>query len=215
MEVLEKVLEDIQSIANKAIMKDGHFLFGVTGGTSTRSIYQNLAKIASDFSKWKVVLLDERWVKVDHEDSNQNQIISSFLVLPGFKKDSFFGFHHESSQYPDKEKTDQLLQKIGHCHLSLLGVGEDGHICGLFPQGLKVDKENNSLTIITENSPKPPSPRISVSYSYLQKSDKIFFLVFGPSKAHLLKKEVLDSQIYPFSYLKKSSKNSLFTDQTA
>ena len=29
------------------------------------------------------------------------------------------------------------------------------------------------------------------------------------------KKEVLDSQTYPFSYLKKSSKNSLFTDQTA
>ena len=161
------------------------------------------------------MLLDERWVKVDHEDSNQHQIISSFLSLPGFKKDKFFGFHHNSSQFPDKEKTDQLLKKIGHCHISLLGVGEDGHICGLFPQNLKDDKENKSLTIITKNSPKPPSPRISVSYSYLQKSEKIFFLVFGPLKAHLLKKEILDSQSYPFSYLKKSSTNSLFTDQLA
>ena len=47
MEAIEKILKDISSLSKKAILKDGHFIFGVTGGSSTRSIYQNLSKVSS------------------------------------------------------------------------------------------------------------------------------------------------------------------------
>mgnify|MGYP001341608196 CR=1 FL=1 len=159
MEVVEDILKQIEELSNKAIEKDGIFLFGVTGGSSTRSIYENLSKVQSDYSKWRVILLDERWVTIDDKDCNQGQVISSFLNLPGFKNEFFFGFHHESI-YPDKEKSEDALVNLGKCHLSLLGVGEDGHICGLFPKFLQNDKDSSNLTIVTKDSPKPPSPSL-------------------------------------------------------
>ena len=210
---INEIIEKIETISRKSIDQYGYFNLGVTGGRSTSEVYQNLKNIKSDFSKWQVILLDERWVPEDHPDSNSQQIRQVFFDLPNFKKEQFISFHH-GRHLPQQEESNGKLNSLNKCHITLLGVGEDGHICGLFPKHLERDKAIESLTIVTKDSPKPPSHRISVSYSFLKKSEENFFLIFGEKKKHLLDVKTPLKE-YPFSFLKNSSKGVFFTDQGA
>ena len=207
MKTIDRILERIQDLSKKCIDQYGYFNLGVTGGRSTKEIYSNLERLSADFSKWRVILLDERWVDENHPDSNSNQIRHTFFKLPGFVKESFISFHY-GGPHPKMKEAEKKLQFLEKCHLSLIGVGEDGHICGLFPQNFDKDSGVESLCIVTENSPKPPSHRISVSYSFLFKSDQNFIILFGDKKRHLIEKK----GNYPFSLLRNNSRNTLYTD---
>ena len=207
MNAIDQILEKILDLSKKCIDQYGYFNLGVTGGRSTRDIYLNLGRLRSDFSKWQVILLDERWVDESHPDANSNQIRHTFFKLPGFVKESFISFHY-GGPHPKKQEAEKKLMDLEKCHLSLIGVGEDGHICGLFPQNLDQDRKIESCCIVTKDSPKPPSPRISVSYSFLSKSDEIFFLIFGEKKRHLVEKK----GEFPFSFLRDRSRSTLYTD---
>lgn len=68
----------------------------------------------------------------------------------------------------------------------LLGVGQDGHTCSLFPGHRALDDENMWVTWEL-NAPKPPPSRISLTMPVINNARMCVFIVTGASKAEIVK----------------------------
>jgi 6-phosphogluconolactonase len=82
--------------------------------------------------------------------------------------------------------------------LTVLGLGADGHKASLFPGHSRIFYENDAILINTNNDWEE-FDRISLTFNYLMKTDKIVFLVNGKEKARALK-ECLDGNFNPVEY---------------
>ena len=69
----------------------------------------------------------------------------------------------------------------------ILGCGEDGHICSLFP-GHELLEEKEKMVANLEDSPKPPPRRITFTFPYLKKASQIAFYARGSGKKPILKR---------------------------
>jgi 6-phosphogluconolactonase len=64
----------------------------------------------------------------------------------------------------------------------VLGVGPDGHIASLFP-GHPATAETTSTVVAVHNSPKPPSDRVSFTFTTIGAADEVWFIAAGAGKA--------------------------------
>ena len=63
----------------------------------------------------------------------------------------------------------------------LLGMGPDGHTCSLFP-GRKQLLEDKEFVTFIEDSPKPPSQRITLTVPVVNNASSVFFVITGKDK---------------------------------
>lgn len=75
--------------------------------------------------------------------------------------------------------------------LILLGVGEDGHTCSLFPGPHSAVSDGAGWVAYVKASPKPPPHRITLTYAVLNHASRIAFVATGKGKVDVLR-SVLD-----------------------
>ena len=99
--------------------------------------------------------------------------------------------------------------------LALLGVGEDGHVCSLFP-GHKALTQNDLRAVAVEDAPKPPARRLSLTMRFVLQSKKIWVIAIGPRKLPVLQAAInKTSNSTPLDTLMRQAKDvTVFTDQT-
>lgn len=68
-----------------------------------------------------------------------------------------------------------------HFCVSILGMGEDGHVASLFPEhpGLRETRPAFAVT----DSPKPPPVRVSMSFGSINAADEVIIVASGEGKA--------------------------------
>ena len=71
--------------------------------------------------------------------------------------------------------------------LIFLGMGEDGHVASLFPNASAETIASPAPFLTISDSPKPPSRRISLSYSVIGAAREVWGLVAGAGKEQALK----------------------------
>ncbi len=74
---------------------------------------------------------------------------------------------------------------IPRIDITMLGVGEDGHVASLFP-GLPGVHANGTV-IPVRDSPKPPPTRLSFTMSVLDASARVWLIASGTGKAAAIK----------------------------
>lgn len=167
-------------------------IVGICGGRSILPFLDSLLEEKNALEGSHFFLTDERLVSFDHLDSNYR-----------FLKKNFFDKIYHSSIYPfyyNPSQSDSMLEEYqrsfeeegGQFDLLILGVGEDGHIASLFPNG-SVNVEEEGFFYV-KDSPKPPSQRITISSSMVQKSRQVVLLFIGESKREALSQFLDTSQ---------------------
>jgi len=131
--------------------------------------------------------VDERLVSAGSPEANFTQLENEFLQ-PLLE----LGLIAESQWHPllcsEIEKSQLMveyqksLRSNGERFLAaFLGVGEDGHLASLFP-GSSLYKQGEADFVFIDDSPKPPSERVTASASLLKRSEHIFLIFSGHAK---------------------------------
>lgn len=158
----------------------------VPGGNTPRHYLPALAAIRDlPWDKITITLSDERWVDVNDEASNERLVRKNLLEhLP---KNTNFISLKTKHQTPHEaietihQRLDGLPQPV--C-LTVLGLGEDGHIASLFPgMSSMLTAPHHCIAI---DRPIASSPRISLSLNVLAGSQHIALVVVGKAKQQLL-----------------------------
>jgi 6-phosphogluconolactonase len=97
--------------------------------------------------------------------------------------------------------------------LIFLGMGEDGHVASLFPEGPSEILNCTGPFLAIENSPKPPPRRISLSYAAIAAAKLVWALVSGTGKAAALRASLRPGGQTPLARVMQSrSRTKIFSD---
>jgi 6-phosphogluconolactonase len=225
-ELLEDLAEFILKIGNESISEFGRFNFVLTGGSSPKMLYQQLATKYKDQLDWQKVYFffgDERNVSATDKDYNGLMAAESLLKPLQIADDHIF--YVNTSLSPVEAATDYHNSIYLHFggvtpafDLILLGMGDDAHTASLFPGTEILDSEEISVEAVFVE--KLNTYRISMTAPLINQAKNIAFLVFGKSKAEAIKNviepEEEDSSLYPAQLIKPYEGNvTWFVDQEA
>jgi len=146
------------------------------------------------FEGWHVFLADERIVPLDSPDSNYNALCThSFLTPPSPIV--------APKSYPIIDSATNTPSEVAAAYSAaispvvpsrfdcvVLGMGEDGHTCSLFPGHPLVTSPSGKDVDFIEDSPKPPPNRITLTFEVLNAARNVIFAAAGGGKSDVLSK---------------------------
>jgi 6-phosphogluconolactonase len=207
----------------------------LSGGT-TALIFLSALRAAN--VDWKGITLfwaDERAVPIDDPESNYGLAERMLLEPLGAKAPrairmpigsvrSARGAHLAQGRPAEAHLgqaalwyDDALATELngGSLDLAILGIGEDGHICSLFP-GHKALLVEDLRAVAVEDAPKPPYRRLSLTLRFVLQTKKIWVIAIGPRKLPVLQAAIdKTSNSTPLDLLMRQAKDvTVFTDQT-
>ncbi|MES2870680.1 MAG: 6-phosphogluconolactonase [Pseudomonadota bacterium] len=184
-ELAKKVAEQLSA----AIARQGVATLVVSGGRSPVAFFQHLRLQAIDWSKVVVSLADERWVPVEHADSNAGLLKKHLLQGPAAKA-RFVGLYNVAANLDAAaEQADRLLAELPPIDVLILGMGDDGHTASLFPgspnlpQALALDNPRRCWPML---APTVPHQRLSMSLSLLASAQNTVLSIQGQAKLNTL-----------------------------
>eukprot|EP00002_Diphylleia_rotans_P000727 TRINITY_DN1037_c0_g4_i1.p1 TRINITY_DN1037_c0_g4~~TRINITY_DN1037_c0_g4_i1.p1 ORF type:complete len:240 (+),score=60.40 TRINITY_DN1037_c0_g4_i1:50-769(+) len=219
----ESLGEYILRIARESVDKHHEFRVAVSGGSLPSQLKQALVDNAEIFknmpwSQWKVYLVDERVVPLDHADSNYKAFVDTVAKAANIPESNLFPIRPELS--PADAAADYLQQlektfgpQLPRFDLILLGMGPDGHTASLFPDHPLL-LETAWVASIAD-SPKPPPQRITLTLPVLNNASYTAFVTTGKSKQDAIV-SVLEKKQLPASLVQPTDGELVwFLDQDA
>lgn len=154
----------------------------LSGGDTARRCYEALAGAPGglDWGSVTVLFGDERWVPVDHPDSNEGMARRALLDSVGATKvRSIWG----AGATPEEaaEAYGALVGALASPGLVHLGLGEDGHTASLFP-GSGALEETGRLVVATGDE-HHPHRRVTFTLAALARAELAVVTVSGEGKA--------------------------------
>lgn len=159
----------------------------IPGGSTPLAAYRQLSELdpLTDCNA-HVFLTDDRFVPQDNEKSNAGTIRPRFLKVgvPDshvHAVDTSRTIEHAAEDYADQ--LQHYFSRGGHIRTAFLGMGADGHTCGLFS---KADlAESTGQTVIGVH--RPDGMRgVTVTPELLQEVESIIFVITGAEKAAMV-----------------------------
>jgi 6-phosphogluconolactonase len=171
---------------------DEPLVLGLCGGRSVVGLLQALRKASEMFPKEVIrrvhfFMVDERLVSLDDEQSNFGGLKK--LLFDQLIKDGVIEPSQLHPFVPDDTQVDygcarysaELQSYGGRFTCVVLGVGEDGHVAGLFPRNAVLDRTDTAFVPFFD-SPKPPSSRMTATKPLLAAAELALLLVLGETK---------------------------------
>lgn len=175
------VLERIRT----AITQRGSCSLALAGGSTPKPLYEALAKETLPWSKLYVFWGDERYVPIDHPDSNAGMAKAAWLDKVPIPTEQIYSVPTNLEKPSDAalQYEQTLRQVLGsdewpQFDLILLGMGDDGHTASLFPHTSALAVSDRLVTV----GEKSGEPRITFTAPLINQSRCVMFLVSGSNK---------------------------------
>ena len=185
----EGLASSVAAQLNQAIAEQGVATLVVSGGRSPVAFFQSLIKQPVDWSKVVVSLADERWVPVEHADSNAGLLKKHLLQGPAAKA-RFVGLYNAAATVEKAAlEADQGLAELPPIDVLILGMGDDGHTASLFPNSPNLSEAlqlGNPRRCWAMLAPTVPHQRLSMSRSLLASAKHKVLSIQGQSKLNTL-----------------------------
>jgi 6-phosphogluconolactonase len=193
-----------QRLAAESIAGAGRFSVALSGGSTPRGLYRLLGepplREAIDWPRVHLFWGDERFVPLDHPDSNYRLAREEFIGRVPIPSANVYPVPTESGD-PQTAATryEETLRRFfvaqrPRFDLVLLGLGVDGHTASLFPGSPALD-ERERLVAATQ-VPKLDAWRITLTPAALSSARCAAFLVSGSDKASAVR-ETLEGPYDP------------------
>jgi 6-phosphogluconolactonase len=190
----------------------------LSGGAPALIFLGALKNARVDWSRISLFWADERAVPADDPESSYGTAKRMLLDPLGANAPNAFRMDTAMPSLATAAmKYDTLLGRELESRamdLALLGVGEDGHICALFP-GHRALMADDLRVVAVEDAPRPPLRRLSLSLSFILRTKKIWLIAIGPRKLPVLHAALSRTQrTTPLDLLLHQAKDvTVFTDQ--
>lgn len=212
--LFEDVVGSVLDRGDGASTAPYRFSCGLTGG-STGLIF--LGALRDSDVPWQHVTFywgDDRAVPPEHPDSNYGLADRLLLTPLGARAPDAVRMQGEAADLTAAARAyDRLLPPA--LDLLILGVGDDGHVCSLFPGHRALMVEDDRVLAITD-APKPPPQRLTLSLAYVCLSRRVWVVAVGPRKRAILQTAVSGHTLStPLDLVVQRARDvTIFTDQT-
>ena len=184
-------VSDITTALQHDLDRNQHARLLVSGGTTPAPVYRALAKISLDWSRVTIALVDERWLPMDHADSNAH-LIHETLLTDHAAKASF-----ERMLVTGRGLQESVLEAnrlFAPASVAVLGMGSDGHMASLFPRMKNLHEamisSDDYVSVNAEGCPGAGCwpQRISLTPHGLSKTAQRILLIRGEEKRKVLER---------------------------
>ncbi|HKU21663.1 MAG TPA: 6-phosphogluconolactonase [Terriglobales bacterium] len=186
---------EFEQAARNAVQNHDRFTVSLSGGSTPRGLYSQLARDAQSLPWNKIYFFwgDERHVPPGDKDSNYRMARESLLSQAPIPPDHVFRMSAEerdaarvADQYQQTLRQFFALKpgELPRFDLVLLGLGPDGHTASLFP-GSPALREHSRL-VAANWVEKFGHYRLTLTAPVLNNAEEVMFLVSGAEKAAAL-----------------------------
>lgn len=214
-------------VATRIVFAPERIAINLSGGTTPKRVYELLG--GEDLRKkvdWRKVHFfwgDERFVASSDPASNFGSARETMLRHLPIPPDQIHPIPTESvtAEQAATQYEGVLRAYYGSAVLdperplfdiTLLGLGNDGHIASLFPGSAALDERRSWVTTVGDLAPEP---RITLTLPALESSGTIVFLVAGESKREILARTLAADPALPVSRLATRGRILVFADRAA
>jgi 6-phosphogluconolactonase len=182
----EQLTLAVAAALREAIAQKGLATLVVSGGRSPVPFFEQLSEQALDWAKVTISLADERWVPLEHPDSNGG-LIRKHLLRNAARAATFMDVYSAGENAEAAaEQTDKRLQDLPKpIDVLVLGMGDDAHTASLFPgsPGLEeaLDPQSERLCLPMW-APSVPRQRLTMTRALLSGAQNQFLAIQGQSK---------------------------------
>ncbi len=176
---------------NATLRKNPTCRIGLSGGTSPRALYAQLAQQRLPWNRIEWILIDERYVPPTSDQSNFRMLNETLFSQIPFQPENIYVFNTtlpipEAIKYSQERL--QNLTKARHplIDILILGMGKDGHIASLFPGSPALETSSMVASSQTKNS--PVEQRLTLTFNALLDSEEVLILAPGEEKKKALEK---------------------------
>lgn len=181
-DVIVHIVNEITTLAQLTIEKQGRFHMVFPGGTSPWPIFSSLRETNLPWEKIILYPSDERCVPI-HTPTRNDFMIDELLIRPRLlPKDNLIRIPAETNPVAAAKHYHKLLRQVSYFDLVLLGIGADGHTASIFPN--YPESPDNAYPVF--DAPKKPSTRITISANCLRRSQHRWALAFGTEKKPIM-----------------------------
>src|SRR5439155_4566795 len=170
----DRFAELCEKAARRAVAARGRFALVVPSGSAAENLLPRLARTQLDWPRTDVFFSDERFVPRSDPASSASaadRLLFGALPVPGPRVHPMVSDELAAGEPENAARryAEQLMATLGAgtmFDLSLLGIGEDGHVASLFP-GRAAAAELGHTVLVERDSPKPPKTRLTLSLPLL------------------------------------------------
>ncbi|MDD5037375.1 MAG: 6-phosphogluconolactonase [Methylococcaceae bacterium] len=168
------------------------FSLALSGGSTPQRFYRRLSEPSwhdrIDWNLLHIFLVDERFLPLDHADSNFRMIRETLLAHVPIPPSNIHPMPTDGTPEDCAQRYERELRMFfgdgpARFDLVLLGMGADGHTASSFPGHVHSDER---WVFPVHDSPKPPSVRLSLGFELINQAHHVLFLVTGQDKAEAL-----------------------------
>lgn len=196
------------------LLKNGPVTWFLSGGSNVKleaKTLQLLQNSSADLSKLTILLVDERFGLVGHDDSNWYKLQNAGFMIKG----PHYIQAYMRSDITLKEavtRYEEIIARLvsdGSYLFAQLGLGIDGHTAGILPGSPAAVSDRYVCGYESE-----PYQRLTTTFKLLQKCHEVMVVAYGKDKWPQLKalSQTIDKKQQPVQVIKDISRVTIYTD---
>ncbi|TKJ29979.1 MAG: 6-phosphogluconolactonase [Chloroflexi bacterium B3_Chlor] len=191
--------EHFVSLAGHAVASRGRFSVALSGGSTPRPTYAQLAtgelSAQVDWPGVHVFWGDERCVPGDHPDSNYGMVRETLLDHVPIPEQNIHPIRGELEPEQAAAEYELTLREFfppapenpaATFDLVLLGMGADGHTASLFPRGAVLEEQTRWVVAYYVDEAR--AWRVTLTPTVINAATQVTFIVSGASKAETVRR---------------------------
>ncbi len=211
--LIETFIKLFIKLASKKEKLKKRFSFVLTGGESPINLYKELSKADVNWKNIDFFWGDERFVSKKSKNSNYNLANKYLLKKINIRSKQIFNVDTNNKNVSisafkyEKKIKNYFKYKKKFFDLTLLGMGNDGHIASIFSNNLFGNSDKLVKCVLRNDF-----ARVTLSLKFINNSRNIFLWLNDKKKTKIFKNLKYKKDLVPVFYLKRKV-TSVFTRQ--